>query len=172
MVKSFRVPQMNRWGGGGVLDKLSERTVSKRKSSTSLSLLRLGRNFFPHGATAPNGPGPPHYRGFTITLRHTTHSVGLPWTSDRPDAEASTWQHTTLTRDKTSMLPAGFEPALPARERLQTHALYLPANGIGFGYTAAPNLKWFNQHQTGVDKEEDGSYRGQLPYKCQQQHYK
>ena len=26
----------------------------------------------PHGATAPSGPGPPHYRGFTITLRHTT----------------------------------------------------------------------------------------------------
>jgi len=26
----------------------------------------------PHGATAPYGPGPPHYRGFMITLRHTT----------------------------------------------------------------------------------------------------
>jgi hypothetical protein len=25
-----------------------------------------------HGATAPSGPGPPHYRGFTITLRHIT----------------------------------------------------------------------------------------------------
>ena len=28
--------------------------------------------FFPHGSTAPSGPGPPQYRGFTITLRHTT----------------------------------------------------------------------------------------------------
>jgi hypothetical protein len=28
--------------------------------------------FFPNGATAPRGPRPPHYRGFTITLRHTT----------------------------------------------------------------------------------------------------
>ena len=26
----------------------------------------------PHGATAPSGPAPPQYRGFTITLRHTT----------------------------------------------------------------------------------------------------
>jgi len=26
--------------------------------------------------TAPSGPGPPHYRGFTITLIHTT----LCWT--------------------------------------------------------------------------------------------
>ena len=28
------------------------------------------RTFFFHGATAPNGPGPPHYPVFTITLRH------------------------------------------------------------------------------------------------------
>jgi hypothetical protein len=27
---------------------------------------------FPHRATASSGPGPPHYRSFTITLRHTT----------------------------------------------------------------------------------------------------
>jgi hypothetical protein len=27
---------------------------------------------FPHGTTAPSGPGPPHYRVFTITLRNTT----------------------------------------------------------------------------------------------------
>jgi len=25
-----------------------------------------------HGSTAPSGPGASHYRGFTITLRHTT----------------------------------------------------------------------------------------------------
>jgi hypothetical protein len=29
--------------------------------------------FFPHGATAPSGPGPPHCRGFTITLK--THHI-------------------------------------------------------------------------------------------------
>jgi len=29
----------------------------------------------------------------------TPHSVGLLWTSDQPDAETSTWQHTTLSRD-------------------------------------------------------------------------
>jgi len=26
------------------------------------------------GATACSGPGPPHFRGFTITFRHTTLS--------------------------------------------------------------------------------------------------
>jgi hypothetical protein len=30
------------------------------------------RVFFFHGATDPSGPGPLHYLGFTITLRHTT----------------------------------------------------------------------------------------------------
>ena len=30
----------------------------------------------------------------------TPHSVGLLWTSDQPDTVASTWQHTTLTRDR------------------------------------------------------------------------
>jgi len=35
------------------------------------------------------------------THTHTyTHSVGLLWTSDQPDAETSTWQHTTLTTDR------------------------------------------------------------------------
>jgi hypothetical protein len=48
--------------------------------------------FFPRGAADLSGPGPPHYRGFTITLRHTPQSVGLLWTSDQPDAETSTWQ--------------------------------------------------------------------------------
>jgi len=30
----------------------------------------------------------------------TPHSEGLLWTSDHPDAGNSTWQHTTLTRDR------------------------------------------------------------------------
>jgi hypothetical protein len=34
----------------------------------------------------------------------TPLSVGLLWTSDRPFAEASTWQHTTVTRDKQPCL--------------------------------------------------------------------
>ena len=42
----------------------------------------------------PSGPGPPQYRGFTITLRHTT--LG----SDQPEAETSTLQQTTLATDR------------------------------------------------------------------------
>jgi len=52
--------------------------------------------FLSHGATAPSGVGPLRYRGFTITRNDTPHSVGLLWASDQPDAQTSTWQHTTL----------------------------------------------------------------------------
>jgi hypothetical protein len=39
--------------------------------------------------------------GFAITLiLDTPHSVGLLWTSDQADAETSTWQHTTLVRNR------------------------------------------------------------------------
>ena len=54
-----------------------------------------------YGSTAPVG------LGFLIVEISRTHSdtpqsVGLLWTSDRSVAETSTWQHTTLTRDKRS----------------------------------------------------------------------
>jgi len=32
----------------------------------------MSLNFFTHCTKPPSGPGPSHYRGFTITLRHTT----------------------------------------------------------------------------------------------------
>jgi hypothetical protein len=34
----------------------------------------------------------------------TQHSVGILWTSDQPEAETSTWQHTTLIRDRLPCL--------------------------------------------------------------------
>jgi hypothetical protein len=42
-----------------------------------------------------------------------------PWTGDQPDAKATTYtgQHNTEKRGHTSMLQAGFEPAIPVLER-------------------------------------------------------
>jgi len=41
------------------------------------------KNFLPW-CRSPTGPRPPHYRGFTITLRHTTLGrTPLDWRSDR-----------------------------------------------------------------------------------------
>jgi hypothetical protein len=75
-----------------------------------------------YGATASSGPRPPHYRGFTITLRHIT--VGRTpldeWSARRRDLYLTT--HNTHKR-QTSRPPAGFEPAIPVSERPETHAL-------------------------------------------------
>jgi hypothetical protein len=60
----------------------------------------------------------------------TLYLVGLMWTSDQPAAETSAWQHTTLTRDGGIMLPVGFEPAIAASERMQTHALGRVTTGV------------------------------------------
>jgi hypothetical protein len=79
-----------------------------------------------HGATAPSGPGPPHYRGLTITLRHTTPGR-TPL--DEWSARSKCLYRTTRNTHKrqTSMSTAGLKPAIPASERPQTHV----ATGIG-----------------------------------------
>jgi len=71
-----------------------------------------------------------------VTLSDTTHAhpVGLLWTKERPVAETSTWQHTTFSKRQTYVLPVGYEHAVPASERPQTHALDCAATGIG-GYS-------------------------------------
>ena len=78
-------------------------------------------DFFP-GSTAPSGPGPPHCRSFTITLRHTTLSRTPldEWSVRRRDLYLTT--HNTHNR-QIILPPAGFEPAISASERPQTHAL-------------------------------------------------
>jgi hypothetical protein len=75
-------------------------------------------------------PGHPHYRGFTITLRHTTlgRTPLDEWSARRRDLYLTT--HNTHKR-QTSMLPAGSEPTISGGERPQTHALGRTATGMG-----------------------------------------
>jgi hypothetical protein len=63
--------------------------------------------FFFNGATTPSGAGPPHYRGFTITLRHNTLSRTPldEWSARRRDLYLTT--HNTH-KVQTSMPSAGF----------------------------------------------------------------
>jgi hypothetical protein len=63
--------------------------------------------------------------------RHTTHSVGLFWTSDQSVAETSTWQHTNAHKRQTSIPPVGLEPTIPASSRPKAHALDFATIGIG-----------------------------------------
>jgi hypothetical protein len=77
----------------------------------------------------PSGPGPPHYRCFTITLRHTTLGrTPLDELSTRRRDLYLTTQNTH--KRQISMPPAGFKPAIPARELPQTHALDRAVTGL------------------------------------------
>ena len=123
-----------------------------RKASAALGLLNSFSNAIKHNITGlqnilrillaeiiffilaqepPSGPRPPpHYRGFMVTLRHTTlgRTPLNTWSSRRRDLYLTT--HNTYNR-QTSTPPAGFEPTIPASERPQTHALDPAATGIG-----------------------------------------
>jgi hypothetical protein len=80
--------------------------------------------------TAPGVPGPPHYKDFAIILRHTT--VGRTpldeWSARRRVLYLTT---INIYMRQASIPAAGFEPAIPASERPQTHALDRPAISIG-----------------------------------------
>jgi hypothetical protein len=90
--------------------------------------LRTADIFSPHGAKAPSSPAP-HYRGFTMTSRHTAFGrtpLG-EWSARRRDLYLTT--HNTHNR-QISMPPVGFEPAIPASQRPQTHAFDRAATGM------------------------------------------
>jgi hypothetical protein len=98
--------------------------------SGEIAMILFFNNVFLHDMTVSSGPGPPHYRVFTITNRHTT--VGRTpldeWSAPCRDLYLTT--HNNHYRE-TSMLPDGFEPAIPARKRPQTYALNRAATETG-----------------------------------------
>ena len=77
---------------------------------------RKRKTFPPHGATAPSGPGSPHYRGITISLRHITISRSPldEWSARRRDLYLTTHN---IHKRQISVPPARFEPANPTSER-------------------------------------------------------
>ena len=65
-----------------------------------------------------------------ITLNEMhAQSVGLLWTSDQSVAETS--DNIQLSRATDIHAPAGFEPAIPTRQRPQAYALDRAFTGIG-----------------------------------------
>jgi len=64
-----------------------------------------------------------------ITIMTQAQSAALPWTTDRPVAEASNCTTHNIHRRQTSMPPAGFEPTIPASER-PTADLHLRPRGL------------------------------------------
>ena len=84
----------------------------------------------PHVAKAPSGWGPPHYRGFTITLRHTIlgRTPQDEWSPRRRDHYLIT--HNTHRR-QTPMPLAAFKPSILASKWSLIHTLDPVAIGIG-----------------------------------------
>jgi hypothetical protein len=81
---------------------------------------------------------PPHYRGFTITLRVTTLRRNPLDEGSARYEELYLATNNTFMR-YTSMLKARFETAISASERPQTHALDRAANGIGINAITESN---------------------------------
>ena len=84
---------------------------------------------FPHGQKPLVGQGLLIFED-SRSYSDTPHSVGLLWMSDQPVAETSTCKTRNIYKKLTSIVSAVFEPAIPASERLQTHALDRAASGI------------------------------------------
>jgi len=68
------------------------------KSKTAQNKSRVYKFIF-HGAIAANGPGPPRYRRFTVTLRHTIlgRTPLDEWSARRRPLHEDT-QHSKVTR--------------------------------------------------------------------------
>jgi hypothetical protein len=79
----------------------------------------------------------------SLSHSDTSHSVGLPWMSDRPVAETSAWHHTTLTRGRHPRSWRDLIPQSPASERPRTHALDRAGTGIGKGSLCL--IKMYNE---------------------------
>jgi hypothetical protein len=52
---------------------------------------------------------------YKLHLSQTSHSATIPWTSDHPEAETSTWQHTTATRERDFHEPSGIRTRDPSK---------------------------------------------------------
>jgi hypothetical protein len=78
----------------------------------------------------------------------TPHLVGLLWTSEQPDAEALTWQHTTHTK-QTYMPPVEFEPAIPATNALDRAAIEIGWNAFNLYLTMLLEAQFTKTWKTG-----------------------
>jgi hypothetical protein len=104
-------------------DPQTVQPVASSYTSCAIPATLVNVRIFFHGTTAPSGPGPPHYWGFTFTPRHTS-------LRRMPLDEWSAWCIDTHTR-QTFIFPVGFEPTIPASKRPQTHTLGCVATRVG-----------------------------------------
>jgi hypothetical protein len=109
-----------------------KRTGTRRKNCPLvLSVKNQNCSFFHVALFHPfSGHGFRLSQSFMITPRHTTlgRTPLDEWSARRRDLYLTTYKN---HKRQTSMPPTGFEPASPANERPQTHALDCAATEIG-----------------------------------------
>ena len=128
-----KAPKMDRLSTGRLQKPWLIRATEKRDLTPRQDLAPSSLSvtiFFPPRRNSPSGPRPPHFRGFTITPRHTTlgRTPLHEWSACR--RELYLVKHKTHKR-QTPISPARFEPAIPRSERPQILALDHAATGIG-----------------------------------------
>jgi hypothetical protein len=81
-----------------------------------------------HGARAPGGPGSTHYRGFTITLRHTTLGRTPLGELIRPSQKLLP-DNTQHSQETDIHGRGGIRTHNPSKRGVQTHALDSATSG-------------------------------------------
>ena len=100
-----------------------------RFDATLCASLQLGCSFIPW-RNSRRGQRLSHYRGFTITLRHTT--LGRTPLGELSARHRDLYLTTYNTHNRQIFMPpAGFELTIPASERPQIYGLDRAATGIG-----------------------------------------
>ena len=70
-----------------------------------------------------------------ITKMTHSHSVGSPWTTDRPVAQASTWNNTQISHDTKILAPGGNRTRSPSKRSTLASATDSAVTGVcGFLY--------------------------------------
>jgi hypothetical protein len=112
-----------------VLKRLLQEHTRHLHFRNSCNVTSSTRMFLLPGSTAPTGPWPLHCPYIEITLIHITLCRTHLDEGSARRRHLYLTTHNTQNR-QTSITPAGFEPAIPASERPQTHALDLAVTGI------------------------------------------
>jgi len=86
---------------------------------TNSSAIFIRTHCIPHGSKAPSEPGPPHYRGFTIT--DIPHKVQLLWTSDQREPENTQHSQETDTDATGGIRTRNLYKRAAADPRLRLH---------------------------------------------------
>ena len=129
------------WGRQAQGEKISYLTIAPTDGTQWRGLAREYNAcfFFLCWLGSPCGPRPPHW-GFRITFIHNTLGR-IP-----PDRRSARRRDLCLSihnnhKRTTCMLPEGFEPAIPASERPQTHPLDTAATGTSQPIIWGPSIQ-------------------------------